>query len=321
MPQPSDWNHIPIVRIEDLRDAIHGAGFEATQMAAAPLSGHLAYAERDGVVYNTGLINGQVALRGALSQELLTIGVGLRLGAGSRQWMRETGTGAVGVFHASDDHDAFYTPGTLFATATLSLDRLEEIAANEEIVLNRKVLGGTGIHPRTLSPTTVRQVRQAFELVHCGPAVAPRAGTRPGATLLRAIVTHLGRSPHGRNRRSSTNVHARIVERARAYIIDHLSDPISLDDIVRVSFASQRTLYRAFEEILDDTPQTYVRRLRLHRIRHDLASDAERACTIALVANQWRMSDLGRMAGWYRELFGEQPSDTHTHSKERLRPN
>jgi hypothetical protein len=41
-----------------------------------------------------------------------------------------------------------------------------------------------------------------------------------------------------------------------------------------------------------------------------LASDEERACTIALIANQWGMSELGRMSGWYRELFGERPSDT-----------
>ena len=48
----------------------------------------------------------------------------------------------------------------------------------------------------------------------------------------------------------------------------------------------------------------------MHRIRHDLASQAERACTVALIANEWGISELGRMAGRYRELFGELPSDT-----------
>ena len=38
-------------------------------------------------------------------------------------------TGSVGVFHGGDEHDAFYTPGSLYATATISLERLEQIAA------------------------------------------------------------------------------------------------------------------------------------------------------------------------------------------------
>lgn len=310
MPQLADWTHIPIARIEDLSDAVYGAGLEATQMSLAPLSGGLAFAQRDGILYSSGLINGQIALRGPLSQKFVTVGVGLRMGAGTRHWLSETGTGSVGVFHPGDEHDAFYTPGSLYATATLSFDRLDEVAADEEMVLDSAVLGGTGIHPRTLAAGMLKPLRHAFELIHGGPAVAPRAGTRPGDTLLRAIVNHIGRAPGRHNQRGCPNGYGRIVQRARAYIFENLSNPISLDDIARASFTSRRTLYRAFEEVLDDTPQTYVRRLRLHRIRHDLASDAERACTIALIANQWGMSDLGRMAGWYRELFGERPSET-----------
>lgn len=128
--------------------------------------------------------------------------------------------------------------------------------------------------------------------------------------LLRSIILHIGREPVGHNRRDGRNAHAAIVRRARAYILERLSEPLALGDIANAALTSRRTLFRAFAEILDDTPQTYVRRLRLHRIRNDLASDEERACTIALVANQWGMSELGRMSGWYRELFGERPSDT-----------
>ena len=51
-------------------------------------------------------------------------------------------------------------------------------------------------------------------------------------------------------------------------------------------------------------------RTRRSEIRRDLADPPERACTIALIANDWGMSDLGRMAGAYRELFGERPSET-----------
>jgi AraC-like DNA-binding protein len=128
--------------------------------------------------------------------------------------------------------------------------------------------------------------------------------------MLDGLILHLARPPHVGNGGTHPGSFGKIVARARGYILENLSEPISVDDIAAAAYTSRRTLFRAFADILDDTPHTYVRRLRLHRIRHDLASEAERACTIALIANQWGISDLGRMSGWYRELFGERPSET-----------
>jgi AraC-like DNA-binding protein len=71
--------------------------------------------------------------------------------------------------------------------------------------------------------------------------------------------------------------------------------------------------------VLDETPQSYVRKLRLHRIRRHLASDAEVLCTITVVANQWGISELGRLSGWYRDLFGELPSETRARRRPVLR--
>lgn len=307
---PETWTNVPLVRIEDLQDAVLGAGLEAMQMSTALLSGGLAFAEVGGIVYSSGLLNGQVALRGPLSQTHLTVGVGLRMGAGTRHWLEETSTGAIGVFHASDEHEGFYTPGSLYAAATLSVERLEEIAADEDLILDRPVLGGTGLHGTLLAAPITRELRHQFELIHCGHFAGARQGTDAGDRMLRAIVRHLGREPTAQVRRGSQHAHAFIVRRARSYILEHLGEPISPDAVARAALTSRRTLFRAFVEILDATPQTYVRRLRLHRIRHDLADERERACTIALIANQWGMSDLGRMAGWYRELFGELPRET-----------
>ncbi len=51
------WTNVPITRIEDLRDAVLGAGLEATQMSTALLSGDLAFAKVDEVIYSSGLLN------------------------------------------------------------------------------------------------------------------------------------------------------------------------------------------------------------------------------------------------------------------------
>lgn len=304
------WTSLPIARIEDLQNAVFGAGLEATQMSTALLSGNLAFAQVDDIVYSSGLLNGHVGLRGPLSHDLLTVGLGVHMAPGTRHWLEEVASGSVGVFYGGDEHDAFYTPGSLYAAATLPLERLEQMAADEEIVLNRPILGGTGRHPHLLAPALLVNLRHEFEFIHSGRYTSSQRKLQIGETMLRAIINHTGRGPFCLNQRGGKQGYGRIVRRARDYILANLSAPISPDDIAKAAFTSRRTLFRAFAEILGETPQSYTRRLRLHRIRQDLAGEEERACTIALIANQWGMSDLGRMAGWYRELFGERPSET-----------
>lgn len=301
-----DWHRVGISHIESLRDAVFGANLEATQMTTGPLSGSLVFAEHDGATYGSGFIGGSVSLVGPLSLDKVTIGVGLHVAPGTWHWMRERRTGDIGVFLPGDEHDSRYTPGTLYATVTISTERLEREAAEAGLVLDRRTLGGTGFHSRQLDPGVVHGIERDFRRLHAGHASKRAAGR----ALLDAVIGHLGRLPWRSCPPVAHGGHARIARMARAYILEHLSEPIALDDIASAAMSSRRTLHRAFAEIFDDTPQGFVRRLRLHRIRHDLAGPAERACTITLVANHWGLTELGRMSGWYRELFGERPRDT-----------
>ena len=167
--------------------------------------GQSAFVRRDDVLFCSGLIDGHVALRGPLSNDQITVGVGLRMGGGTRHWLEETASGAVGVFLGGDEHDAFYAPGSLYATATLSLDRLEQLAAGHEYVLDRPALGGTGLHPRPLATATLKRLRHAFALIHAGSRDGIR-DTSIGQALLRALIAHLGRAPRVRNRAGRTDV-------------------------------------------------------------------------------------------------------------------
>ena len=113
---------------------------------------------------------------------------------------------------------------------------------------------------------------------------------------------------------------ARIVHRAREYIRENLTAPISMDELAQVAETSRRTLHRAFLEVLGDTPQRFVRRLRLHRIRRELVSGAGVGRTIGAVARSWGAgTDLGRLAARYQQLFGESPSTTLANRHRRSR--
>jgi AraC-like DNA-binding protein len=301
-----DWTTVPIARVEDLRDAVLGAGLDATQLSRGNLTGGIAFAELDGMVFTSGYVGGRVALNGPLSGDRVTIGIGIDLPAGTRHWLSEVGTGNVGVYLPGDEHDSIYAPGSLYATVTLTADRLEAEAAQLDLALDERTLGGTGVHPRKVAPAIPTRLREQFRCVHGGHPVPGD----PARAMLHAVLCHLARPPRAMNVGTRPGSHGRIVRRARAYIAEHLSEPISADALASAAGASRRTLFRAFAEILDETPRSYVRRLRLHRIRRDLADAPERVCTIALIANEWEMSDLGRMAGAYRELFGEKPNET-----------
>jgi hypothetical protein len=118
--------------------------------------GSLAFAtfDRD-ITCTSGYIGGRVGLSGPLSADMVTLGVGLVMAPGTRHWLSEVGSGAVGVFLPGDEHDALYPQGSMYAVVTLAAERLEETAAKHDLVLDAKALGGTGIDARKRSRSPI----------------------------------------------------------------------------------------------------------------------------------------------------------------------
>jgi AraC-like DNA-binding protein len=307
------WRRMVVTRIEDWADGVLGAGLEVTQMSRGAARGSLAFAEREGITYSSGYIGGRVGLAGPLSQDRVTIGVGLAMPPGSREWLNEIETGAVGVFMPGDEHDALYAPGSLYATVTLDAERLEAAAAHRGLVLDVKMLGGTGIDRRK-SALPLDGLCAQFLSIHAGNV--RRYAADATERLLDVAIGHFARAPRPHSGPPNPEGLGRVVASARAFIEANLEEPLSIDAIAVASYASRRTLFRAFTSVLGETPAQYVRRRRLHRIRHDLASWQECACTIAMISNRWGMSELGRMAHGYREVFGERPSETLRRAQE-----
>lgn len=303
----AQWSRLSISRIEDLRDAIHGAGLDAFQISKGMVSGSLAYGVHDDVTYNTGRIVGHVAIRGVLSEREVTLGLGLVLPPGSRQWFTETLSGDIGVFFPSDDQDALYESGSMYATATLSFEHLEERAANIGVVLDRKVLRGSGVTKGRIPASVLHRIKSKLDDIHIAHKSADIV---LGEQVLDAIIQQLGREPHPQLSRTNLHKNAQIVSRAREYIFNNLEHPLSIKSIAAGALTTRRSLHRAFVEVLNETPYNYVLKLRLHRIRCELLSDRERRSTITSVASRWGVTELGRFSKWYGEHFGELPSQT-----------
>ena len=299
------FTRVRIASLEDLRDAVYGAGLSVTQLSGAPVTGSLVFSVDDGLLFSSGFIDGRVVLKGPLSERMVTLGIGLQIGAGSRHWLNEVATGDVGVFMPGDDHDALYAGRSLYAAVTLSGDRLEEEAARAGLVLDSRRLGGTGISSWRADPETIAYLRQRYLRAHGGSRAVPA-----GRALLDAAILHFAREPRPGLGRPDPRGLARIVASARDFIHARLDEPLPIDAIAAAAGTSRRTLQRAFHDVLSDSVRSYVLKLRLHRARQQLLSDGDAVRSVALAANRWGIGELGRFAGRYRALFGELPSQT-----------
>jgi AraC-like DNA-binding protein len=306
-PDREVWQRFPVRRIEDLRNAVLGADLEAMRMAGPALGGSLAFCAGGGIVLSSGLIQGKVAIRGVPADDAVTLFAGLLLPAGSRLWLEEARDGDIAVIAPGEEIDTVLPDRCLYRAATLSPERLDVEAGWGASSLQHGCLRSTGRHSAVLPSQTLLRLRRQVLKLHTDPS-NPGTPERT-AEILRQLAGSGFRcraapdaSPPGR---------VRIVRRAREYIHEHIAAPMRLADLAATTQTSPRTLHRAFAEVLGDTPQGYVRRLRLHRLRHDLFSKGEGPRTIDAAADRWAAGrDHGRLSARYRALFGENPRAT-----------
>lgn len=105
----------------------------------------------------------------------------------------------------------------------------------------------------------------------------------------------------------------RIVAKARAYMQQQPDAVLAVPDLCKAIGASRRALQYAFEEVLQVSPVTYLRVMRLNRVREDL--QAAQASSVGDVAARWGFWHLSRFAAEYKALFAELPSMTLQRSR------
>ncbi len=99
------------------------------------------------------------------------------------------------------------------------------------------------------------------------------------------------------------------VKQAEDYILAHLKDPLSIDDLVEVTGVSQRSIFEGFRSFRGTTPMKYVLQLRLEKVHEELRqSGPERNVTD--IALKWGFNQLGRFSVSYKKVYGESPSET-----------
>ncbi|HEY8357787.1 MAG TPA: AraC family transcriptional regulator [Ramlibacter sp.] len=126
------------------------------------------------------------------------------------------------------------------------------------------------------------------------------------------VHTLLGQLPHSQSHRlrvKPPDVAPRAVRRAREYIVAHLAEAISVNDIAAASGLCVRSIQAAFLRHTGQSPMAFLRDRRLEAVHLQLRSAAPGA-TVTEVALRFGFCHLGRFASSYARKFGEAPSAT-----------
>jgi AraC-like DNA-binding protein len=120
-------------------------------------------------------------------------------------------------------------------------------------------------------------------------AFPPRPGDLPGV---------LG---HPRNAR---------LRAAVQYVHDHAAEPVTVAALSEASGLSVRSVQESFRRVFDVSPLTYLRHVRLDRVRAELLELDPQLGAVGDVARRWGFAHLGRFSASYAERFGEYPKQT-----------
>jgi AraC-like DNA-binding protein len=219
---------------------------------------------------------------------------------------------------------AVFSPGTS-ATVTWSGDCEQlciKVARSEmhrqlEALLNRPVRSSLRFARRLELATP--KAKNWFGLVRI---LANEAGRDDGMLAHPLAVENLQHlliqgllliQPHNYTEAFDTNERAagaKVVKRAVELMHADPERAWNTAELAREVGVGMRALQRAFQQSDLPPPMTYLRRLRLYRVRAELACGGVDTARVATVAGRWGFLHMGRFAEQYRELFGESPSET-----------
>jgi AraC-like DNA-binding protein len=94
------------------------------------------------------------------------------------------------------------------------------------------------------------------------------------------------------------------------YVHAHVREPVTVAELAAVAGLSVRSVQESFARVLGVSPLTYLREVRLDRVRQDLLDQDPQEVTVGDVAHRWGFAHLGRFSAVYLERFGEYPKQT-----------
>ncbi|CAH1661325.1 helix-turn-helix domain-containing protein [Chelatococcus asaccharovorans] len=297
---------ITIDGFEQLRMATPATNSEIIQLEAGRMQGRLKHANFAGLSLGFGTFTRGLLSRGIYSYELVTIGF---LFDRSGQF-RSQGISTIGIWSPGAEHERRYDGDTSFGGISVAVEDFVDFFGPN----NRFGDPSAWRKPNIFRPDHESGAVAADALRRIMTSFDKRAIklSQADAAFWKRAILEAATSVMAFSEPSDVFVASptRLVRQAQEYVDRSGRAPVHLSELLAVLRVSRRSLHRAFDEVLGIPPMTYLRHKRLCEARILLKEDAGRSITVADVAFKQGFSDFGRFSGYYRSLFGENPSDT-----------
>ncbi|WP_245313930.1 helix-turn-helix domain-containing protein [Bradyrhizobium elkanii] len=301
----------PITGFDQLSQAIVGTRAEIVQIEPGKLRGEVLHAEIAGLPINVATFNLGLRSKGGSNKERITIGVLAESAGRVTRAFYESRPGDVLVTPPGSEYENRYYGGASILTVMPS-------AAELEFALGCDArLGAPSRWARShfkANSGTVHLIIPRLRLLLARLDAGDLTLTAHAAEFWRrAIIEALTASIMEREpaeRDGPLPSALKTVRQVEDYLAAQDEGPIHISHICNRLRISRRSLHRAFHEALGIGPISYLRCQRLCAVHAALRSSPPDKATIGDIAIQHGFLNVGRFAQYYRELFGELPSET-----------
>ncbi|PWT82142.1 MAG: AraC family transcriptional regulator [Acidobacteria bacterium] len=302
---------VPIGGPDDLREATRGADLEIVQLRPGKLRGSIKHFGIGTLGISTGQFSSETRVRGTMHRERVVLGTLLESAGRSTQWWTEIQPGDVGIFPAHAEIDVIHGGVTDYLVVSIPLQELSLMLGGEERLSDPAFWNTKGVyHTDYLARAEMLQrlkgIMSAVE--HRFDIPSAEAADFLRRSILEAFVASLTSALPPARGRSYTG--ARLVSETEDYVDAAGGRPVHISELCNVLKVSRRSLHRAFDDTLGMGPTAYLRRRRLSAIHSVLRRSDPAAISIGDLAFEYGFPETGRFAAYYREHFGETPSET-----------
>ncbi len=96
----------------------------------------------------------------------------------------------------------------------------------------------------------------------------------------------------------------------RDQVFHHMDGKISISSLAKQHEVTEQTLQNSFKSLFGFTPKRFFRLLKLNLVHQELQKSDPDQTKVSKVASKWGFVHMGRFSAYYKELFGEYPSQT-----------
>jgi AraC family ethanolamine operon transcriptional activator len=294
---------------EVLRDAVQDAPLDIVQLEPGKMAGELTHLSVGSLGISSGSFTRGLRSRGVISDQRWTLGAVLDAPAAMQHFPMAAGD--IAMLAPGHEGHARYLGGNRYVAVLVEPEELFGFLATrpgaQDAAPWHQWTTVLSVGALTAAANVTALTTLLATLIEHGATMSDGAAEFFKRNILQLMtapvlnaVPYLG--PHLRQP-------AKLVHDVDDFIAAAGVRPVHISELCSVFEVSERTLYRAFVDVMGLPPISFMRRKRLGDVHAALLA-AGPGTLVKDIAIKHGFTELGRFAGAYQRMFGELPSET-----------